>query len=84
MVLNIGKRYGVAVRGSNPESHVFCTHPKRPEDTLSHFKIRIGFFPELKRSKRVFDHPSPFNAEDKERIVLFLYSLRVLSWQVIG
>jgi len=79
IVLSIGKRYAVVVRGSNPGGDILCTQPKRPEDQLSRCKIFIGFFLVLKRSKRVVDHPSYFNAEDKERIELFLYYLRVIS-----
>jgi hypothetical protein len=51
-------------------------------DTKSYsapFKKGIGLFSLLKLSKPVFEHPSTFKAEDKERIELFLYTLRVLS-----
>ena len=47
-------------------------------------KIGIGLLTGLKRSSRVVDHTSPFNAEDKERVELCLHSLSVLSWQFIG
>ena len=47
-------------------------------------KIGIGLFPGLKRSSRVVDHLSRFNAKDKERVELYVYLPTVLSWQVIG
>jgi len=43
IVLSIGKRYGLAVRGTDPAGDIFCTHPKRPEEPLSPCKIGIGF-----------------------------------------
>ena len=43
-----------------------------------------GSFPEVKRSGRGVDHPSPSSTEVKERVQLYLYSPSGPSWPVIG
>jgi len=43
-----------------------------------------GFFPAVKRPGRGVHHPPPFRAEVKERVELYLYSLSLPLWPVIG
>ena len=43
-----------------------------------------GSFPGVKRPVRGVEHPSPYSAEVKERVELYLYSPSGSSWPVIG
>jgi hypothetical protein len=43
-----------------------------------------GSFPGVKRSERGVDHPTPSQAEVKERVDLYLYSPSGFSWHVLG
>ena len=44
----------------------------------------IRVFPEVKRSGRGVDHPTPSSAEVKERVELYFYSTSGPSWPVLG
>ena len=50
------------------------------------YTMGTGSFPEVKWPKEgvVFDHPRPSNAEVKERVELYLYSLSGFAWPVLG
>jgi len=48
------------------------------------YTMDTGSFPEVKQPGRVVDHPSPFSAEVKERVELYLYSPFESSWPVLG
>jgi len=48
------------------------------------YTIDTGSFPEVKQPGHGVDHPSPFSAEVKERVDLYLYSPSGPSWPVIG
>ena len=53
------------------------THP--PSYTMG-----TGSFPGIKRPGRGVDHPHPYRAEDKERVMLYLYTPSGPSWLVLG
>jgi len=46
--------------------------------------LGTGSFPGVKRPGRGFDHPPPSSAEVKDRVELYVYSLSVPSWRVLG
>jgi len=74
------------VRGSNPSGEkMFRIRPDRhwnPRSLLyKGYRICLS---EVKRLWPGFDHPSPSNAEVKERIELYLYFLYGSSWPVLG
>jgi hypothetical protein len=54
----VGARYSAPVHGAHPASYTKGT----------------GSFPGVKRPGRGFDHPSPYSAEVKERVELYIYS----------
>jgi len=43
-----------------------------------------GSFPGVKRPERDVGHPPPSNAEVKERVKLYVYSLSGPLWNVLG
>jgi hypothetical protein len=64
---------------------IFRTRPDRPwgPTSLLYNEYQVSF-PEVKWLGRGVDHPSPFNAEVKERVELYLYSPSGPSWPVLG
>ena len=77
---------GWIVQGSNPSGDdIFCAHPDRPWVPLSLlWNWYHASFPGMKWPGRGIDHPLPRSSGVKERVQLYLYSLSVSSWQVIG
>ena len=57
-------------------------HPSRP--VLGSTQPTVQWVPSYSRPGRGVNHPSPFSAEVKERVKLYLYSPSVPEWQVIG
>jgi hypothetical protein len=46
--------------------------------------MEIGSFSGVKRPGRGVNHPPPFSAEVKEKVMLYHYSLSGPSWPVLG
>ena len=54
-----------------------------PEAHPAFYTMGTGSFPGVKWPGRGVVHPSPYNAEVKESVELFLYSASGSSWTVI-
>ena len=76
---------GWTVRGPNPGGgDIFRTPPDRtwgaPSIVYNRYRV---YLPGVKRPGRGVNHPPPSNAEIKERVELYLYSLSKSSWPVL-
>jgi len=64
------------------------SHLSRPETgrgvQRSSYTMGNGSFPGVKRPGHGVDHPPAYNAEVKERVELYLYSIPGPSWPVLG
>jgi hypothetical protein len=77
---------GWTVRGSNPcGDEIFAVPPDRPWglSSLLYSGYRVSF-PEVKRSRRGVNHPTPSRAEVKERVELYLYSPSEPGRAIVG
>ena len=63
---------------------IFRTPPYRLRAHPTSSTMKIGAFPRVKRPKLGAHHPSPSNAEFKERAELYLYFPSGPSWPLIG
>ena len=80
--VGIAIRYGLDVRELNPDGgEIFRFLPGRPWGPGT---VGTGSFPGVKRVGRSVDHSTPFSAEVKERVEVYLYYPSVPSYQVIG
>jgi len=77
---------GWTVRGSNfGAGEIFGTRPERPWGPPSlRWNGHRALFPHIERLGCSFSQPSPFKAEVKERVELYLYSLYGPSLSVLG
>ena len=74
------------VQRSNPSGdNIFCTYPVQPWVTPSLLcNCYHASFPGMKRPRCGIEHPPPHSGGVKERVELYLCSLSVSSWQVVG
>ena len=76
---------GCTVWGSNPiGGEIFYTCQTAPGAHPVSITMGTGSFPRVKRPGCGVDHPSPFSAEVKERVEVYLYSPTGPLWPLIG
>ena len=81
---------GWTFRGSNPGEGgggARFSAPIHTADPGAHpafYTMDTGSFLGVKRPKRGVDHPSPYSAEVKERVEVYLYSPSGPSWPILG
>jgi len=56
----------------------------QPVSQPASYTMGAGSFPEVKKPGSGVEYPRPSNAESKERVELYIYSLSGLSWHVVG
>ena len=85
-VVGIATRYGLDFLGIKSRWGWNFTHSSRPAVGLIQPRMQwvAGHSRGVKRPRRGFDHPPPSNADVKERVGLYLYSLSGPSWPDLG
>jgi hypothetical protein len=83
--VGIATRYGLAGPGIESQwgARLFAPVQTGSGVHSASYTMGAGTFPEVKRPGRGVDHPSPFSAEVKERVELYLYSPSGPSWPVL-
>jgi hypothetical protein len=84
--VNIATRYGLDGSGIESRYEINFSHPSRTAlgPTQPPIQWVPGLFLGVKRPGRGVDHQPPSNAEEKERVELYLYSPSGPSWPVLG
>ena len=76
-------RYGLDDPGIDSRWERDFPYPSRPAHPAS-YTTGTGSFPGVKRPGRGVDHPSPYSAEVKERVELYINSTSGPSLPVVG
>jgi hypothetical protein len=84
--VGIATRYGLDGAGIESRRGVRFSTPVQtyPGPHPAYYTMGTGSFPGVKRPGRGVDHPTPYSAEVKERVELYLYSTSETSRPVMG